>query len=251
MCLPAAEETGIVFARADLPGAPDVKVAVDAVSDTRRGLTLGQAAPVRTVEHLLAAAFGLGISNLRVEVRGEELPILDGSAAPYVEALTDAGIVDQNGLQGMQTLGGAVWIAKDSAWILAVPADHFRVTYVVPLPATPLGIQVAEFDADVHAFADELAPSRTWGFVHELQALRQAGLAHGASTENALGIGPEGYVSPPRFGNEPARHKILDLVGDLMVLGHPLQAHIVACGGGHALHVELARAIIQGAVPAA
>jgi UDP-3-O-acyl N-acetylglucosamine deacetylase len=248
MCLPAAGDAGIVFARADLPSAPEVKVALDAVSDTRRGLTLGQTAPVRTVEHLLAAAFGLGISNLRVEVRGEELPILDGSAAPYVEALTAAGIADQAGLQEVRTLGGPLWIAKDSAWIMAVPADHFRVTYIVPLPATPLGIQIAEFDAEAHAFADELAPSRTWGFVHELQSLRQAGLAHGASTENALGIGPEGYLSPPRFLNEPARHKILDLVGDLMVLGHPLQAHIVACGGGHTLHIELARAITQSAV---
>ncbi len=243
VCQPAPAGTGIVFVRADLPGAPEIRATIDAVSDTRRGITLGGRTSVRTVEHLLAAAAGAGVSNLRVEVHGEEMPILDGSAAPYVEALAEAGIVDQRGHQPLHTLRGPVWVVNDTAWALAVPADHLRITYVVPLPATRLGTQVVDFDLNRHRFAHEIAPSRTWGFAHELQALRQAGLARGASAGNALGIGPEGYLSPPRFPDEPARHKVLDLLGDLMLAECVLHAHIIACGAGHTLHLEMARQI--------
>ncbi len=250
VCQPAPVGTGIVFVRADLPAAPEIRATLDAVSDTRRGVTLGGRTPVRTIEHLLAAVAGAGVSNLRVEVHGEELPILDGSAAPYVEALAEAGIVDQGGQRPLHTLDGPVWVVKDTAWVLAVPADHLRITYVVPLPATRLGTQVVDFDLSRHQFADEIAPSRTWGFAHELQALRQAGLARGASAANALAIGPEGYLSPPRFPDEPARHKVLDLLGDLMLAECVVHVHIIACGAGHTLHIELA-ARLAGSPPRA
>lgn len=194
---------------------------------------------MRTVEHLLAAAAGLGISNLRIEVRGEELPILDGSAAPYLDALGAAGVVEQPARLPVAAPAQPQWLMRDTAWILAVPADHFRATYIVPLRQTSLGTQVADFDPRRDRFAEQIAPARTWGFADELDALRQAGLAHGASAGNALGIGREGYLSPPRFPNEPARHKVLDLLGDLALLGVPLQAHVIACGAGHALHVAL------------
>ncbi len=249
VCQPAPLDTGIVFVRADLRAAPEVKAALDAVSDTRRGVTLGHRAPVRTVEHLLAAAAGVGVSNLRVELRGEELPILDGSAAPYVEALMTAGIVDQGGRRPLRTLHAPLWVARDAAWILAVPADRLRITYIVSFPATQLGTQVVDFDPRRHRFIDQIAPSRTWGFAHELQELRQAGLARGAFADNALGIGPEGYLSPARFADEPARHKVLDLLGDLALAECAVQAHIIACGAGHTLHIELARRIVQTTVP--
>jgi len=245
VCQPAPAGTGIVFTRADLPGAPEIRATLDAVSDTRRGITLGGRTPVRTVEHLLAAAAGVGVSNLRVEVHGEEMPILDGSAAPYVEALIEAGIADQQGHQPLHTLHGPVWVVNETAWALAVPADHLRITYVVPLPATRLGTQVVDVDLDRHRFVLEIAPSRTWGFAHELQALRQAGLARGASAGNALGIGPEGYLSTPRFPDEPARHKVLDLLGDLMLAECVVHAHIIACGAGHSLHLEMARRMVE------
>src|SRR5439155_3875 len=153
---------------------------------------------VTTVEHLLAAPAGVGVSNLRVEVRGEELPILDGSAAPYVEALTSAGIIEQAGRRPVRTVHSPLWVSQDAAWILAVPADRLRVTYIVSLRAGGLGTQVVDFDPSRHQFVDEIAPSRTWGFADELQTLQRAGLARGASASNALGIGAEGYLSPPR-----------------------------------------------------
>lgn len=245
VCRPAPAGTGIVFVRADQRAEPEVKAALEMVSGTQRGITLGRSALVRTVEHLLAAAAGVGVSNLRVEVRGEELPILDGSAAPYVEALTSAGIVEQDGRRLERTLRGPLWVAHDAAWVLAVPADRLRITYIVPLPATSLATQVVDFDQSLHRFADEIAPSRTWGFAHELQALQKAGLARGASADNVLGIGAEGYLSPPRFPDEPARHKVLDLLGDLMLAEGVVHAHIIACGAGHTLHVALARRIVE------
>ncbi len=245
VCQPAPLGTGIVFVRVDRPASPAVKAAASMVSDTQRGITLGQRTPVRTVEHLLAAAAGVGVSNLRVEVRGEELPILDGSAAPYVEALTSAGIIEQAGRRPVRMVHSPLWVSQDAAWILAVPADRLRVTYIVSLRAGGLGTQVVDFDPSRHQFVDEIAPSRTWGFADELQTLQRAGLARGASASNALGIGAEGYLSPPRFPDEPARHKVLDLLGDLMLAETVVHAHIIACGAGHDLHVELARRIVE------
>ncbi len=243
VCSPAPVDAGIVFVRVDLPGTPTIRAVVSEVGDTRRGVTLGRGAVVRTVEHLLAAAAGLGISNLRVEVRGEELPILDGSAVPYLDALGAAGVTQQSARLPVTAPAQPQWVSRDAAWILVVPADHFRATYVVPLLETALGTQVADFDPRRDRFAEQVAPARTWGFADELDALQQAGLAQGASAGNALGIGREGYLSPPRFPNEPARHKVLDLLGDLALLGVPLQAHVIACGAGHALHVALVRRI--------
>jgi UDP-3-O-[3-hydroxymyristoyl] N-acetylglucosamine deacetylase len=245
ICHQAPMHDGIVFVRADLPGSPEIHALEGEVSDTRRGVTLGAGPTVRTVEHLLAAAAMLEVSNLRVEVHGEELPILDGSAAPYVDALAAAGVVEQDARRPVYAVARPVWVARDTAWMLAVPAEAFRATYIVPLDQTTLGTQVADFDPRRHRFATQFAPARTWGFAHELEALRQAGFARGATAENALGIGSEGYLSPPRFPDEPARHKVVDLVGDLALLGTPLQAHVIAYRAGHTLHVEFVRQLAR------
>lgn len=240
ICVPAPPDSGIVFLRRDLPDASPVAARLDAVRDVQRGVTIGGAATVRTVEHVLAAVAGLGISNLHVEVKGEELPILDGSAAPYVAALARAGIEEQPAAWLPYALSGPVWVGEGSAWILAIPANRMRITYVVPIDHPRLGTQIVDFKVERRRFIDQIAPARTWGYVEELEALRKAGLAVGASMDNALGIGREGYLSPPRFPDEPARHKVLDLIGDLALLGRPLLAHVIALGAGHALHVALA-----------
>ncbi len=249
LCRPAPTQAGIVFVRADVPGSPEIRASVEDVSDTRRGVTLGKDHPIRTVEHLLAAAAMLEISNLRVEVRGEEMPILDGSVAPYVEALAAAGVVEQDATQSVHAVPHPVWLATENAWMLAIPSQMFRATYIVPLDHPTLGTQVADFDPRRQRFATQFAPARTWGFTHELDALRQAGLARGATVDNALGIGPEGFLSRPRFPDEPARHKLVDLIGDLALLGAPLQAHVIACRGGHTLHVEFVRRLAGSATP--
>ncbi len=224
-----------------MPGSPEIRASVREVSDTRRGVTLGKDPPIRTVEHLLAAAAVLEISNLRVEVHGEEMPILDGSVAPYVEALAAAGVVEQDASRSIHTVTHPLWLASKSAWMLAVPSQMFRATYVVPLDHPTLGTQIVDFDPRRQRFATQFAPARTWGYAHELDALRLAGLARGATVDNALGIGSEGFLSRPRFPDEPARHKLVDLIGDLALLGAPLQAHVIACRAGHTLHVDFVR----------
>jgi len=208
-----------------------------------RGVTLGGRDGVRTVEHLLAAAAGLEIDNLRVGVNGPELPALDGSAAPYCDAFERAGLDEQPTRVDPVSLHEPVWVERGTSWILGIPASQFRITYVVPLPSDALGIQVADVEVDRTRFRKEIAPARTWGRIDDLQTMRAQGLALGASEENALGIGPHGYTGTPRFPDEPARHKILDLIGDLALLGRPLQAHLIAFGAGHALHIEFVRAL--------
>lgn len=250
LCRPAPVQAGIVFIRIDIPGSPEIQATVAEVSDTRRGVTLGRNPVIRTVEHLLAAAAALQICNLRVEVQGEELPILDGSTAPYVEALAAAEVVEQDAPRPVRTVGDPVWVATEVAWMLAVPAPTFRATYIVPLNHTVLGTQVADFDPRRHRFATQFAPARTWGFAHELAALQEVGLSRGVTADNVLGIGPEGYLSPARFPDEPARHKLVDLIGDVSLLGAPLQAHVIACGGGHSLHVDFVRRLSATAIPA-
>ncbi len=242
-CRPAPIEGGITFLRTDRPDARPVAARVESVTDTARGVTLGGPGGVRTVEHLLAAAWGLGIVALRVEVHGPELPALDGSAAPYCRAFEAAGLTVRGGAPDPLAPDTPVWVSGGSSWMLAVPGPRFRVSYIVLLPRTALGIQVADVEVDRTRFAEEIAPARTWGRVEELAALRAAGLALGASEANALGIGPQGYSGTPRFPDEPARHKVLDLIGDLALLGRPLCAHVIAYGAGHGLHLELVKAI--------
>jgi UDP-3-O-[3-hydroxymyristoyl] N-acetylglucosamine deacetylase len=244
-CRAAPPGTGIVFVREDLPGRPQIPARIDQVADTRRSVTLGRLPAVRTVEHLLAAAAGLGITNLLVGIRGAEMPIIDGSAAPYVEAFRAAGLADQPAAVDTVVLDTPVWAVQDAGWVLAVPAARFRVTYIVPTGHPVLGTQVAEFDPAHDDFATSIAPARTWGFAGELDALRAAGFAQGATPGNTLGIGPGGYLTPPRFSDEPARHKILDLIGDLTLLGRRVRAHVVACAAGHGLHVALARKMVE------
>jgi len=241
-CRPASLDEGIVFVRPDHPASP-MRASLHNVTGTHRGITLGAgSASVRTVEHLLAAAAGLGITNLLVDVRGEELPILDGSAAPYCALLSRAEIAEQAGTIEPITPRGAAWVEEGEATLLAVAGPYLRITYVVPLRHAALGAaQVADITVRDGVFMRDIAPARTWGFAADVEKLRRQGLATGASLDNALGIGPEGYLNPPRMSNEPVRHKILDLIGDLALLGRPLLAHVIAVGAGHALHLKLVR----------
>ncbi len=239
-CHPAPADHGIVFVRTDSDARP-VRASLEAVADTRRGVTLGLgSSAVRTVEHLLAAAAGMGISNLLVTVRGEELPALDGSVAPYCQLWREAGLQEQAAEWTPLVFRAPVWVAEAAASLLAVPAPVLRITYIVPLHHRVLDVQVVDVAVDPDRFVGELAPARTWGFASEVEKLRRQGLAAGASLENALGIGPDGYLNPPRMRDEPVRHKILDLIGDLALVGRPLRAHVIAVGAGHRLHIDLA-----------
>jgi UDP-3-O-acyl N-acetylglucosamine deacetylase len=243
---PAPPDQGIVFVRLDLAGAPHIPARLSEVAATERGVVLGDRARVATVEHLLSAASGLGVDNLTVEVAGAELPCGDGSGLLFTDALREAGLVEQGVPRSPIVLTEPAWVEMDRSLLIALPAPRLRVTTVTTVEQAPLAPQVAEYDAGADDYTSAIAPARTWGLATDAEALRARGLARGASLANVLVIGPEGYLNPPRFPNELARHKILDLIGDLSLLGRPLHAHLMAVRAGHALHVALARAIAGG-----
>jgi UDP-3-O-[3-hydroxymyristoyl] N-acetylglucosamine deacetylase len=243
--LPAPAGEGVTFRRVDLPNTPPVPATLDEVVATSRGVVLGRSARVATVEHLLSAARGVGIDNLRVELDGEELPCGDGSAQIFTEAFLRAGIIDQDTPQQPIELGAPAWVARGSSMIVAVPGAGLRVTYLVTADGATLAPQIAEFREGDDVYAEAIAPARTWGLAAEVEALRARGLARGASLATTLVIGPEGFVNEPRFSNELARHKILDAIGDLALLRRPLHAHVVAVRAGHGLHIALAREIAR------
>ncbi len=243
--LPAPAGAGIAFLRTDVAGATPIPARLEEVAATARSVVLGGSVRVATVEHLMSASYGLGIENLLVEVEGEELPCGDGSALIFVEALEAAGSVDQDAPRAPIVLEEPVWASEGGSMIAALPAGQFQVTYVVTADAASMAPQMAEFREGVDDFAASIAPARTWGMAAEIEALHAQGMARGVSLETVLAIGPDGFLNEPRFPNEMARHKILDAIGDLALLGRPVRAHIVAVRAGHGLHVALAREIAR------
>jgi len=238
----APPNTGILFRRAT-QGSPPIRATLDAVSGTTGRVSLGGAGGVQTVEHLLSAAWAAGVDNLDVELDGGEVPGMDGSALPIVQALRGAGVRSQDAVRPVLEVREPVWVGNGQSWVVALPAPRFGVACVVTLGAPAKEDQAATYDPAADRYEEVIAPARTWGYEREAEALRRQGLALGASLENTLVIGGAGYLGPPRFPNEPARHKLLDLLGDLALLGRDIQGHIIAVRAGHSLHVALARAL--------
>ncbi len=253
---PAEPGQGRYFVRTDLPGAPAVPAALEAVNPTQLSTELRQGeASVRTVEHLLAALVGLGIDNVRMEISGPEVPLLDGSALGWVEATRQAGRQGQRVvLRSHHRLSQPVSVQDGDAFVMAFPAAQLRLTYGIDFEVSAIGNQwfswaPAADPFGPEGFATAVAPARTFGLAHQIDQLRAAGLIQGGSLDNALVCGPEGWLNPPlRFDNEPARHKMLDLIGDLSLLGSLPIAHIVAYKASHRLHGQLAKAIAAALV---
>jgi UDP-3-O-[3-hydroxymyristoyl] N-acetylglucosamine deacetylase len=242
--LPAPAGSGVVFTRVDLPGTPTVPATLDQVCDTDRGVDLGPShARILTVEHLLSAARGCGIDNLRVELDGEELPCGDGSARIFVDAFLRAGTVSQDASRQPLELDRPEIVANGDSFIRAEPSAAFSVTYTVILDETTLPEQRAEFNEETDDYAATIAASRTWGRADQLDELRARGRALGASMDNTVAYRHDRFLNELRFPNELARHKILDAIGDLALLGRPLRARVIAFRAGHGLHVDLARQI--------
>lgn len=217
-----------------------VPATINNLTATQRATTLGK---VSLVEHLLSAAYGLGVDNLTITVNGPELPALDGSALPYVEAIEKAGIIDLPAEKVYLTTQQPIHLTTKDASLEALPCDGFRIDFMVNF----IGIeeQSFSFDAGKMSYRKEIAPARTFGYLEEYEELKSKGLALGASLENALVLDKNGFVNQPRFSDEPVRHKVLDLIGDLALLGKPLKAHIKAIRSGHKLNTELARRILE------
>ncbi|MEO0540594.1 MAG: UDP-3-O-acyl-N-acetylglucosamine deacetylase [Cyanobacteria bacterium P01_A01_bin.105] len=252
--VPAAAHRGRYFVRVDLPGQPEIPAAVTAVGETTLSTELvAHGASVRTVEHLLAALWGLGIDNARIEIDGPEVPLLDGSAQEWVKAIAS---VSRQALDAPRLepppLTEPISVQHQDAFVTAMPSPHLRFSYGIDFEVAPIGNQWHSWSPAVGAsgggassdgaFSEAVAPARTFGLAHQIDYLRSQGLIKGGSLDNALVCGQDGWVNPPlRFENEPARHKLLDLVGDLSLLGTLPNMHVLAYKASHRLHVELAQ----------
>lgn len=248
VCLePAAPHTGRCFVRSDLPGQPTIPVRPSAVDQTLLSTELVSGdATVRTVEHLLAALMGLGIDNVQILLDGPEVPLLDGSAQGWTEAIAAAGAAPQKASRRAFQVVAPVWIYEGDAFVAALPSPSLRFTYGIDFEVAAIGNQWHSWAwEDPQApFAETIAPARTFGLAHQIEALRSQGLIKGGSLDNALVCGPEGWLNPPlRFPNEPVRHKLLDLIGDISLLGQLPLAHILAYKASHRLHVQLAQTL--------
>lgn len=225
----------------------DLPCRLDRVVGTERCTVLGDGeVRVATVEHVLAAAAGLGLDNLVLEIQGEEVPVMDGSALPFVQGFLQAGVVEQSAPVQPLCLGQPLFVAQGEALVVALPAENAAFEAAIHFTHPLVGAQHFSFRPEQDEFLSSLAPARTFGFWEEVQALLERGLARGGDFSNALVIGgPGGFSSAPRFPDEPVRHKVLDLVGDLALLERPLQARVLAVCAGHRLHLELARKILK------
>ncbi len=269
--VPAPINHGIVFQRTDLPGQPTVEADVDYVVDLSRGTTIEKnGARVNTVEHTLAALVGLQIDNILIQLDGPEPPIMDGSSKPFVDVLEDVGMEEQNALRNFYEIPHSIFYKdeENQIEIAALPLDDYRVTVMVDYNSPVLGSQHASL-TNITQFSKEIAACRTFCFLHELEMLHKQNLIKGGDLNNAIvvvdrivkdeeleslaklfnkqkvEVKKEGILNNVelRYNNEPARHKLLDVIGDLALIGRPLKAQILAARPGHAANVAFAKKI--------
>ena len=242
--LPNYGNQGRYFVRVDLPEKPIIPATVSALNLTLLSTELmANGAKIRTVEHLLAALNGCGIENACIEIDGPEVPLLDGSAQNWVEAMLESGLSPSEMVIG-SPITEPVWVRDGDAFVAAIPAPEIRFSYGVDYPYQAIGNQWVSWNPKKEPFQELIAPARTFGFADQIEQLKQSGLIKGGSLDNALVCDRSGWLNPPlRFENEPVRHKLLDLIGDLSLLGTIPQAHFLAYKASHKLHVQLAQAL--------
>ena len=270
---PANAGFGFQFQRMDLPGKPVIKADCDLVTDTSRGTTLEQGdTKVSTVEHLLAALVGMGVDNCLVEINGPEIPIIDGSSKPFTDIIEETGVAEQEAAKIWYSIDTNISFYDDAKRVemTALPATSYHLTTLIDFNSPVLGTQHASLKL-MEDFKTEIAPCRTFCFLHELEMLLENNLVKGGDINNAIvvvdkpvtdeemnrlakafgrkkvEVKSEGYLNnlELRFPNEPARHKLLDVVGDLALIGVPIKAHIIANRPGHSSNVKFAQKIKQ------
>ena len=243
---PAPADYGIRFQRADLGGL-EIPATVTHLGGIQyqTGLTR-EAVSVETVEHLLAALTAMAIDNVIVELNSPEVPIMDGSAAPFVYLVNEAGVKRLPAPRRYLKVLRPISLTQGDKRIALYPSDHFKVTYSISFDHPLLRHQSRTMRITEDSFVEEIAPARTFGFLKEVEMLRQRGLALGGSLDNAIVLGETGVLNNAlRFEDEFVRHKILDVIGDLSLVGHPVVGHLVAHRGGHALHTAFAARILE------
>ena len=244
MCmLPAEADTGIVFIRTDLPDKPEIAAKPANVSSTLKATTLSEnGAEVFTVEHLMAALSMMGIDNCRIEMDSPEPPVTDGSSGVFADLILEAGRKTQAAPRKVYALDRAFAVHQDDRYICVLPYDGYRISFTSINPHPLLGTQYYDIELTEENFLKEIATARTVAFMNEVDQMKKMGLGLGGNTDNVVVFDNTGILSETRFDNELIRHKILDVIGDLYLLGH-IKAHVVAVKTGHAFNAELARQI--------
>lgn len=248
--LPVSEKTGIIFKRVDLEeGKNEVSMNLENTFDLTRGTNLKNKfdAKIHTIEHFLSALAIFNITDLIVEIDGNELPIGDGSAKIFGELLKEIGVRELEEDIDEIVIKEPIYLTVGDKHIIALPYDGFKITYTIRFEHTFLKSQMLEIDLNLDTYMEEIAPARTFGFDYEIEYLRKNNLALGGTLENAIVINKNGVENPSglRFEDEFVRHKILDIIGDLKVINRPIKGHIIAIKAGHALDIEFANLLIK------
>lgn len=247
--VPAKEGTGIIFKRVDLPGHPAIPATIEYVQDTSRSTIIGIGeVRIHTVEHVLAAIRAYGIDNLFIEISSLEPPVGNGSSDVFVEMIEQAGILEQEAFVSVAKLTTPIYLSEGDIHLVALPSNEYRISYTLSYPETPaLRAQYHTLEVTAERFKHEISPCRTFSLFKEVSALMDRGLIKGGSLDNAVIIKDETIFSKNGlyFSNEMARHKILDLIGDLSLVGFDFHAHIIAIRSGHATNVALAKLIYE------
>ena len=243
--LPAPAGSGIVFRRTDLDNFEIPATGRNVAKVSYATSLMRQSVLISTTEHLLSACIGMGVDNVIVEIDNLELPILDGSALPYVEAFSRVGILEQRRKRETLRVLHPVEVREGDKFIGVYPGAGYRISYTIDFPA-PIGQQKTCIDLAAETYGSEIAPARTFGYKADERKLREMGLIRGASPENAIILGANGPENGPlRFPDEYVRHKVLDLIGDLALAGRRLEGHVVAVRAGHAMHTALVSRLLK------
>jgi UDP-3-O-[3-hydroxymyristoyl] N-acetylglucosamine deacetylase len=244
--VPAPAHTGIIFRRTDLDGFEVEATGRNVARVSYATSLMKKGVLISTTEHLLSAFVGMGIDNAYVELDNLELPILDGSARPFVDLIRCAGVRKQRRPRTYVRILRALELREGNKFIGVYPAENYSVSYTINFPHPLIGRETFTQALTNGHYVANIAPARTFGFLHEAEAMRQQGLIRGASAENALVLTRDGLVNPPlRFDDEFVRHKVLDLIGDLALIGHQILGNVVADRAGHAMHTALVSRLLR------
>lgn len=244
--LPAPAGSGIIFRRVDLEGFEVEAISRNVARVSYATSLMKRGVLISTTEHLLSALIGTGIDNAIIELDNLELPILDGSARPFLDLIHQVGIRKQRRGRVYLRILRELELREGNKFIAVYPAENYSVSYTVNFPHPLIGKESFSVDLSDGNYLSEIAPARTFGFLHEAEAMRQQGLIRGASAENAIVLTQDGILNPPlRFADEFVRHKVLDLIGDLALLGKQILGNVVADRAGHAMHTALVSRLLR------